>query len=80
METKKEIERFPVMGDDGIPTTIVIMQTFTKISMFQRDDETVPGMKEALTLEGQPCNQINEDEFVILGDGVHPDKTVRRAK
>ena len=80
METIKEIERFPAMGDDGFQTTIVIMQSFAKVSMFQKDDELVPGMKEFRTIEGEHCNRINDDEFEILGDGVHPDRTVRRVK
>lgn len=80
MSIQREVERIDVRGDDGFATTIIGMQAFETVSPFQQGDQLVPGMIDFRTVDGEHCNQINEDEFVILGDGVHPDKTVRRVK
>jgi len=79
--TKREIDRFRAVSNDGYETTIVVYQNFIPVGTREDPDEVAPGMKEARTIDGFACNrQGDDDTFQIVNDLRHPNLIVRRVK
>lgn len=65
----REIERFLAVSENGMKTTIVVLQEFIVIDSVTEVKE-IPGVKEFITINREKCNQITEDTFKVVRTGM----------
>ena len=75
----RELERFKARSDDGRYETVVILYR-RMISAATRADPkaTIPGPKQARTLDGFTCNYLEEGLYEVLDHPKFPGVVVRR--
>lgn len=76
-KSKREIDRVPVVGEDGRETDVIIYQEFHATHTFGSTG-TTSGLKDARTIEGYACNVIDEDTFEVVADPLRPAERLRR--
>ena len=64
-KTRKEVDRFDAVSDEGDIYTVVVFQEFTEFRSLT-GGSTVPGLQEFRLLDGSFVNQIDPETFQIL--------------
>ena len=62
----KEIDQFEVISEAGKEYTMTVYQEYINVSSHDDPNATIPGHKQAHTLEGYHVNFIDNNTFKIV--------------
>lgn len=67
MSLRKELtDRFAIQTDDGHTIPVLEYTTRTIVHTMDGKPDSVEGLKELITADGRPVNQVNEREYEIV--------------